>query len=334
MSDGKVMTFKNVSKAKYLANEIMDFLHRGTETGKKLTTALNAIREETGVRKLQNLSQEHIDRFVNELKGKFADGKLSSSTFTGYVSSVNNIIKYKNDAELHKISSKKDYGVSRDFKATDGINKENSRDDANTYKDWLHSKYQATGDLRYESLKHTVAIQSTNLRLRESLLVKLNNKDLSNNILKIAQKGDGSKNSRAREIHINNEQKQVIIDAMAFMKSCGLKNLNVGTLQEGRDFANNSLKQFRSENQVSYFHYHGERHWQAHEAYKNAWMGKGYEIECRAVTGEMKAEWQDRIIAETGLGKAEFAKLDNEIRQEISRDLGHERPNITSRYLG
>ena len=335
MSDGKVMTFKNTSKAKYLSNEIRNFLHRGFETGKKLTTALNSIRAETGVRKLQNLSQEHIDKFVNNLKDKVVAGKLSSSTFTSYIASLNDIILYKNDKELHKISSKKDYGVSRNFTKTDGVNKENSRDATVAYKEWLHSKYQATKDLRYESLKHTVAIQAVNLRLRESLLVKLSNKDLSGNILKIAEKGDGSKNSRPREIQLNTEQKEVLRGAREFMKSSGLKNLNIGTLQQGRDFANNTLKQFRSENQAVSFHYHGERHARAHDEYKTAWAERGYDnIECRARMGETKADWQNRIMAETGLSRSEFKNIDNSIRQDISHNLGHERPNISDRYLG
>ena len=197
----------------------------------------------------------------------------------------------------------------------------------------LTKKYSETNDLGYEALKHAVNIQGVNLRLRESLQVKLLNKNLSQNILKVSAKGDGSKNSRGREIKLNPEQKAALLEARTFLKDNNLKNLNVGTMKQGRDFANNTLKSFRAESGLS-FHYHGERHWTAHEAYKNAWADKGYSVECRARTGGTKEEWQNNILNNTGLSKKEFIVIDREIRQGISRDLGHERLEITNRYLG
>ena len=241
-------------------------------------------------------------------------------------------MKYIGSSYLQTIKAS-NYELSRNISGKDGINKENTREAAAAFKTWLDEKYTKTNDLRYAALKHAVNIQSVNLRLRESLLVKLGKKDLSNNILKIATKGDGSKNSRAREIKINLEQKATLLEARQFLKNNNLKNLNIGTVRNGRDFANNTLKAFKNETGV-YFHFHGERHFQAHEAYKSAWQGKGYVIECRARTGETKTEWRERILSETGVSKSEFAILDKEIRQEISRDLGHERIEITSRYIG
>lgn len=306
-------------------------MHRGSATKEKLETALHLIRE-TGIKSLKNLTTENINTIITGLKEKVENGALSTSAANSYISSINNIVKYSGNEELHLIKAG-DYGLSRNISEKDGINKENTREAAQAYKDWLNQKYGQTKDLRYEALKYAVSIQSVNLRLRESLQIKLLNKDLSQNILKISEKGDGSKNSRAREIKLNPEQKQALIEARAFLKDNHLKNLNIGTIKQGRNFANNALKSFRQETGQS-FHYHGERHFQAHEAYKKAWEVKGYETLCRARTGETKQEWHNRIISETGLSKAEFAALDKEIRQEISRALGHERIEITSRYLG
>lgn len=257
---------------------------------------------------------------------------MSTSAANSYISSFNNIIKYIGSDDLHVIKAS-DYGLSRNISEKDGINKENGRESAEAFKGWLNERYLSTNDLRYAALKHAVNIQSVNLRLRGSLQIKLQNKDLSENTLKVSAKGDGSKNSRAREIKLNLEQKSLLLEARIFLKENNLKNLNIGTIRQGRNFANNTLKTFRDETNI-YFHYHGERHWQAHEAYKEARQAKGYEVECRARTGETKTEWHERILSETGLTKTEFAALDKEIRQEISRYLGHERIEITSRYLG
>ncbi len=330
---GKALSIKNDSKINFLAREITEFIGRGSATTEKIAATLHLIREETGLKTLKNLEQSQIEGIASGLKAMAEAGDKSLSSANSHISSINNIIKYLNKENLHFVKAS-ELGLSRKINEKDGINKENSREAANAFKAWLDAKYLQTNDLRYAALKQAVSIQSVNLRLRESLLVKLQSKDLSNNVLKISEKGDGSKNSRAREVRLNPEQKQALTDALDFLKSNGLKNLNVGILKQGRNFANNTLKKFREETGI-YFHYHGERHWTAHEAYKNAWTAKGYSnIECRARTGEEKQVWRGRVMAETGLNKSEFKAIDKEIRQEISKDLGHERIEITNRYLG
>ncbi|MHB8231887.1 MAG: hypothetical protein ACYDDB_03175 [bacterium] len=330
--NGKALSIKSDSKIMYLAKEISEgFLHRGSATKEKLETTLHLIKE-TGIKSLKDLTTENINTIITGLKEKVENGALSTSAANSYISSINNIVKYSGNDELHLIKAN-DYGLSRNISEKDGINKENTREAAQAYKDWLNQRYEQTKGLRYEALKHAVSIQSVNLRLRESLQIKLLNKDLSENTLKVSAKGDGSKNSRAREIKLNPEQKSALLEARAFLKANNLKNLNIGTIKQGRDFANNVLKSFHQETGQS-FHYHGERHFQAHEAYKKAWQAKGYEIECRARTGETKSAWQEHILSETVMTKTEFTALDKEIRQEISKGLGHERIEITSRYLG
>lgn len=330
--NGKALSIKNNSKIDYLAKEISEFLNRGSATKEKISATLHLLRNEIGIKTLKDLEQPHIEKIASELKEKVKVENMSKSAAGSYISSINNIVKYIGSSYLQAIKAS-NYELSRNISGKDGINKENTREAAAAFKTWLDEKYTKTNDLRYAALKHAVNIQSVNLRLRESLLVKLGKKDLSSNVLKIAAKGDGSKNSRAREIKINSEQKTTLFEARQFLKNNNLKNLNIGTVRNGRDFANNTLKAFKNETGV-YFHFHGERHFQAHEAYKSAWQGKGYVIECRARTGETKTEWRERILSETGLSKSEFAILDKEIRQEISRDLGHERIEITSRYIG
>ena len=330
--NSKALSIKNDSKIDYLTKEISEFLKRGSATREKISATLHLLRNEIGIKTLKDLEQSHIEKIVLGLKEKVQAANMSTSAAGSYISSLNNITRYVGRSDLHAIKAS-DYGLSRNIAEKDGINRENSRESAAAFKTWLIEKYQQTNDLRYGALKQAVSIQSVNLRLRESLLVKLQNKDLSQNILKISTKGDGSKNSRAREIKLNPEQKASLLEARRFLKDNGLKNLNIGTISQGRDFANNALKAFRQESGQN-FHYHGERHWTTHERYKNAWSAKGYDVECRARTGESKQDWQNRIISETGLSKSEFKTMEKEIRQEISRGLGHERLSITDRYLG
>ena len=326
------MSIKNESKISFLSKEISEFIKRGSSTAEKISATLREIKSQTCIKTLKDLEQSHINDMIAGLKNNVLSGNTSLSTVNSYISSINNIVRYIGRDDLHVIKAS-DFGLSRNISEKDGINKENTREAAATFKTWLSEKYEQTNDLRYAALKHAVDIQSVNLRLRESLQIKLLNKESSENILKVSAKGDGSKNSRAREITLNAGQKGALLEVKAFLKENHLKNLNIGTIKQGRNFANNTLKSFRAETNL-YFHYHGERHWTAHEAYKEAWLNKGYQIECRARTGESKAEWISGILETTGLFKAEFQTMDKEIRQEISRNLGHERVEITNRYLG
>lgn len=330
---GKAMSIKNESKISFLSKEISEFIKRGSSTAEKLSATLKEIKSQAGIKTLKDMEQSHINDMVTGLKNNVSSGNMSLSNANSYISSINNIVRYIGRDDLHVIKAS-DFGLSRNISEKDGINKENTRESASAFKTWLNEKYAETNDLRYAAIKHAVSIQSINLRLRESLQIKLLNKDLSENILKVSAKGDGSKNSREREIKLNPEQKALLLEARAFLKENHLKNLNIGTIKQGRNFANNILKSFRTETNL-YFHYHGERHWTAHEAYKEAWKSKGYDnIKCRARTDESKAEWISSILETTGLSKSEFQTMDKEIRQEISRNLGHERIEITNRYLG
>ena len=328
---GKAVSIQNDYKINFVAREIADFQHRGSATVEKLSATLSLIRETTNIKTLKNIEQSHINQVISVLQGRAKQGG-SLSAINSHISSLNNIIRYVNLDGLSLVKAG-DYNLTRDIKEKDSINKENTREAATAYKEWLGQKYIETKDIRYEALKYAVSIQSVNLRLKESLLVKLQDKDLSKNILKINERLDGAKNSRAREIHLTLEQKQALLEAREFLKDNNMKNLNIGTVQQGRNFANNTLKMFRKETNMK-FHYHGERHYVVHEAYKLAWQDRGYAVDCRARTGEIKEVWESRILSETGLSKAEFKAMDRGIKQDISENLGHERLSITERYLG
>lgn len=210
--NGKALSIKNDSKISFLAIEITKFIGRGSSTTEKLAATLREIKKSAGIKSLKDLKQPHVIQIVKELKNKTKSGNMSLSNANSYISSINNIVKYIGSSYLQAIKAS-NYELSRNISGKDGINKENTREAAAAFKTWLDEKYTKTNDLRYAALKHAVNIQSVNLRLRESLLVKLGKKDLSNNILKIATKGDGSKNSRAREIKINSEQKATLLEA-------------------------------------------------------------------------------------------------------------------------
>ena len=117
---------------------------------------------------------------ITGLKNNVSSGTMSLSNANSYISSINNIVRYLDRDDLHVIKAS-DFGLSRNISEKDVINKENSRESVAAFKTWLDQKYAQTNDLRYKALMHAVNIQSVNFRLRESLQIKLLNKDLSGN---------------------------------------------------------------------------------------------------------------------------------------------------------
>lgn len=334
----KSVSVRNENAIKHMAMEIAKYMRRGPSTTEKLEAAMNYVKELTSLRNLVKLERNDIGKIISDLDEKYKTGRLSSSWVNSHIAGINNILKYVGKSEL--LIQAKDYGLSRKY--NDSINKENTREAAEKFKEWLNLKYEKTGKIKYKALYHAVNIQSTNLRLRESILIKLKDKDLRNNNLRISDrpaktgKWDGSKNTRARLITLNQKQKASLLEARTFMKENNLSNLNVlHKLKQGKEFAQNALKAFRKETGI-YFHYHGERQYETHEAYSKAWKERGFNgIECRArLEIADKKEWTNTIIEKTGLSLKEFKSIDKEIRQEISRSLGHERLSVTNRYLG
>jgi len=83
------------------------------------------------------------------------------------------------------------------------------------------------------------------------------------------------------------------------------------------------------------YHYHGERHSFAHERYSLLWHERT-EVKIKPPVEIKKhgSDWRDYVSSETGLSREKVKEIDHEVRHEVSRELGHERENITRTYLG
>ena len=138
----KVMSFKNYFQVNLLAREIAGFINRGSATTEKLAMTLREIREVAGIKSLKSLEQSHINQVVEKLR----TSDMSLSNKNSYISSINNIVKYLNKNDLRAIKAG-EVGLSRNIAERDGVNKENSREAALEFKEWLNQKYIETRDI-------------------------------------------------------------------------------------------------------------------------------------------------------------------------------------------
>ena len=93
------------------------------------------------------------------------------------------------------------------------------------------------------------------------------------------------------------------------------------------------MRQFNKEHGTE-LNNHGERHYYAHERYKELYKEKNHDLQCPAEKQMERDDWNEYAKEQTGLSDKNMMELDNEIRLQVSEDLGHSRVSITKTYLG
>ena len=297
---GKIKTETNVIAVSKI---IAQSLGRGSRTANMTRTVMNELKELTGITHLKQLTQEHISTYIAYLQDKVENGELATKTTATYVSALNNVIEYtnkyieKNNNNLETVSAKEN-GLSAGSPSDKNPTVSGSVHEQ--FKNFLEERYAQTGDIRYEALKNSIELaRELGLRIRESIAIKIVDKEVSNNLQ--LEKQDCTKNSRERDITITREsQINAINNAKEFAKENNLYSLCPSEhLKQQIAFAYNVKADFEKEYNVEY-KYHGERYAFAQERYQE--------------------------YREQGLN-------DKEARLKLSNDLGHNRIDITNRYL-
>ena len=297
---GKIKTETNVIAVSKI---IAQSLGRGSRTANMTRTVMNELKELTGITHLKQLTQEHISTYIAYLQDKVENGELATKTTATYVSALNNVIEYtnkyieKNNNNLETVSAKENNlsaGSPSDKNPTVSANIHEQ------FKNFLEDKYMQTGDIRYEALKNSIELaRELGLRIRESIAIKILNKEANDHLT--LEKQDCTKNSRERDITITKEsQINAINNAKEFAKENKLYSLCPSEhLKQQIAFAYNVKADFEKQNNVEY-RFHGERYAFAQERYQ-AYINQGL--------------------------------TDEEARLKLSNDLGHNRIDITNRYL-
>ena len=297
---GKIRTETNVIAVSKI---IAQSLGRGSRTANMARTVMNELKELTGITHLKQLTQEHINTYIAYLQDKVENGELATKTTATYVSALNNVVEYtnkyieKNNNSLETVSAKEN---NLSAGSPSDKNPTVSGSVHEQFKNFLEERYMQTGDIRYEALKNSIELaRELGLRIRESIAIKIVDKEVSNNLQ--LEKQDCTKNSRERDITITREsQINAINNAKEFAKENNLYSLCPSErLKQQIAFAYNVKADFEKEYNVEY-KYHGERYAFAQERYQE--------------------------YREQGMN-------DKEARLKLSNDLGHNRIDITNRYL-
>jgi site-specific recombinase XerD len=283
---------KTPKKASYVAYNISQFFNKGSAIESKIETVLNQLRE-LGVKGLKRLDEQTIESYTAILQERVQEGSLSRHTVETYVSALNRIIEYSNHFLGKNLETVSQSQAGLTRGSFQYVNRSVSENTHNAFMSFLLEK---SDDIRAQALQHSVMLQHTfGLRLRESLSIKRETIEqaLRTNTLHLTAR-DGTKNSRSRDIQIRTEKQiEVLKSALNFQKENNLRSLiPQETLKQQYSFAKNMQDSFNKSNSDS-----GYFHYH----------------------GERHAYAQQRI--EEGASKI-----------EVSRELGHNRQEVTKTY--
>lgn len=356
-------TFRNNAKASILSKQIAFFHNRGFASASKIQTVLNLLRTEAEIKHLKNLDQQTAQEIAREIAERVQNGEIQANTGADYISALNQISDYTNhffDADIQSIQYSDFFSKTVDY--ADRAVSETTHQD---FQSFLAEQAEQTQDERYQALQYAIELEREfGLRFRESAGLNQDTieKALETGVLELSRE-DWTKNAREREIPVRTEeQRELLTDVSDFLREHESVNLagakdwkDYAPISDFRAFADEIRQEFQEQTGEQY-HFHGERHFWAQDRYTEEWKERtGVEIQSPiqyyaerleekgwngegkfydAVSGYGIQSWLEYAREETGLSARELKELDQEIRQEISEELGHSRTDITNAYLG
>ena len=261
-----------------------------------LKLAMSQIREQYKIKDVSQLKQKHINYLVERWKSE----NLSVGTLKNRMSNLRWLANKINNPQIVKRDNA-DYGIDR-RKYVDN--------DKNIAKQLDNNKLEKITD---RNVYYSLLLQK-NFGLRREESIKFNPSYADKND-HISLKGSWCKGGRPREIPIRTqEQRELLNEIKAYLKlhhQTALIPQNSNFVQQLQSYEYQTIS-------VGETHNHGLRHQYAQDLYKSL---TGFECpKCGGLTSRQLTNEQKEI--------------DHTARMIISRELGHNREEITTNYLG
>ena len=327
----KVYEIRNDFKIARVAKAITANSGAGSASQKKIETVLREFKEVTGVKNLHYLTGEIAGKFYQYLK----ECGQSNSSISNKISYFNEVLRYAGRNDIQQTAKELEVSRRNDIYSYKG----NSRQDMET----VQRYFKEVDKLEFQGLYHAQRLQETcGLRMAESGGIKLLKKDIGdikNGLLKINGL-DLSKNDRDRVVYLNEAGIKAVLDARGWLKENKLKDIAASRtdfkITSWTTWAWGQINALKKIGIIdSKYHNHGNRHFWANEKYETAWEKRtGIRIEATAKSQLFDKEWLKYVETKINLEESEIKKIDEEIRKEVSQQLGHERIAISETYLG
>lgn len=333
----KEYTIQNICEA------TREAIGRGSDTEDKLHSVLVSMsgymREEFGIRDMDQITLDMYSAWAQSLVERVDQETMSSGTVCDYISAANTmwgVFNADGQRGLHIAPS--DLGVSKTR-----ISNEDKAIDRETFdalREAAHDRWTQTGDVKDGAVYHMLgAGWESGMRHEEIIMNHIGNKDLSQNIMHLADRGDGAKNHHGRQYETCRDM-QMTREAQQFLQEHQHIFVSGNFISDGmtytqmENYSNNRLRELNAEIGGTQM-WHGLRHSYAHESYAQKWeAATGQRIDCPVRAGIFGSAWIHSVQEKTGLSYREVQAVDQACRKAMMEELGHHRVKDSSAYLG
>lgn len=270
------------------------------------------IKSEQGIKDMRDIEKAHLVAYAAHLNNRYERGEIAPSTAQNYLSAVNRVMEIARGDRQVRVDPVSEGGLPK----RSGI--------ATGYRSVSEAAHNAAMGATSERLGALLELQRNfGLRFEES--AKL---DAARALREAEKTGsvsikDGTKGGRARTVPITNDAQVSALQRAA-------------AVQDGRSMipAEQNYRDFRQEAYREIgrhpVNFHGERHHYAQTRYREL-LGAECPVKAGIKHGRAHHEY---LAKELGVSVAHAKMLDQEIRSEVARELGHGRIDVTNSYLG
>lgn len=270
------------------------------------------IKSEQGIKDMRDIDKTHLVAYAAHLNDRYERGEIAPSTAQNYLSAANRVMEI----------ARGDRQVRVDPVAEGGLPKRSGiASDDRSVSEVAHSVAVGAASERLGALLELQ--RNFGLRFEESAkLDAVKALRESEKIGSVSVK-DGTKGGRARTVPITNAAQVNALQRAA-------------SIQDGRSMipAEQNYREFRQEAYREIgrhpVNFHGERHHYAQTRYRDL-LGAECPVKAGIKHGRSHHEY---LAKELGGSVAQAKILDQEIRAEVARELGHGRIDVTNSYLG
>jgi len=275
------------------------------------------LEAEYGISKMENITPEHLLAYGRYLKNRIEQDELKPSTAQLYISAVNSILKTATAGEWKTVSPTKDCGIPKRKYLP-----ETSKAMSPSQHNQVISELGKLAELSDERLAVLLNLQRTlGLRFKESALLD------AGQALRQAQRSgivtilSGTKGGKRREVPVSVAARQALEKA--------------SSVQDGRSMIPNDMSyvKFRQESyakaQQYQFNFHAQRHHYAQQRYQEL-TG----VPAPITTGVSRKNWLTFIADYLKVDAATAESIDQSARLTLSNELGHNRLEVVSVYIG
>lgn len=271
------------------------------------------IKAEQGVKDMRQIERGHLAAYAAHLRDRFERGEISPSTAQNYLSAVNRVMEIARGDRQVRVDPVAEGGLPR----RSGI--------ATQDKSVSEEAHGAAVSAVSERAGALLELQrSFGLRFEESAKMD------ARRALKEAEKTgsvtikDGTKGGRERTVPIVKESQLT-----ALHRAAGIQGRDRSMIPADQSYVDFRADAYREVGRQP-INFHGERHHYAQERYREL---IGAESPVRAGVAHGRAH-HEYLVQELRVSVATAKMLDQEIRAEVARELGHGRIDVTNSYLG